>query len=205
MPINNIISIDDARVLVWEVTETIDELKLKLKELDENEFDQIVSEKRKLEYLGIRVALSELLGEEIRICYTDERKPFFVNKKYGISVSHSGKWIAVMIHPQRPVGIDIEIPTTKIQRVYTRFLSEIEQAELSNGQDFAQLQIAWSAKEALYKIIGNAAVDFASQLRIFSFEAKDEGEILAEHIPTKRTYQLHYIQHSDYTLVYCLA
>jgi len=205
MPKNNIILFDNARVLVWKITEKIDELKLKLKELGENEFEQIVSEKRKLEYLGIRVALSELLGEEIRICYTDERKPYFVNNKYELSVSHSGEWIAVMIHPKRPVGIDIEIPTLKIQKVYTRFLSETEQHELSNGQDLKQLQIAWSAKEALYKIIGNEAVDFANQLRIFPFEVNEEGEISAEHIPTKKTYHLRYLQHSDYTLVYCLA
>ena len=205
MPINNIISFDDARLLVWEVTERIDELKSMLKELAESELDQIVSEKRKLEFLGIRVALHELLDEEVRVCYTDEHKPYLINNKYEISVSHSGKWIAVIIHPTRYVGIDIEIPTPKIQRVYTRFLSEREQTELSNGQDLMQLQIAWSAKEALYKIIGKEAVDFANQLRIFPFEAKQEGEISAEHIPTKKTYQLQYIQHSDYTLAYCLA
>jgi 4'-phosphopantetheinyl transferase len=205
MPVSNIISFEDAQLLVWEVTESLDELKLQLKELDENEFEQIVSEKRKLEFLGIRVSLKELLGEEVRICYTDERKPYLANSKYEISVSHSGKWIAVMIHPERLAGIDIEIPTAKIQKIYTRFLSETEQAELSNGQDLMQLQIAWSAKEALFKIIGKEAVDFANQLRLFPFEVKAEGEISAEHVPTKKTYQLHYIQQPAYTLVYCLA
>jgi len=205
MPINNIIPFNDARLLVWEVTENIDELKLLLRELDENEFEQIVSAKRKLEFLGIRVALNELLGEEVRISYTEERKPYLINKKYEISVSHSGKWIAVMIHPQRLVGVDIEIPTDKIQKIYTRFLSKTEQGELSNGLDLKKLQIAWSAKEVLYKIIGKEAVDFANQLRIFPFEVRDDGEIHAEHIPIKKTYQLHYIQHSEYTLVYCLS
>ncbi|MFT3753926.1 MAG: 4'-phosphopantetheinyl transferase superfamily protein [Paludibacter sp.] len=205
MPISNIISAEGAQLLVWEITERVDELKLLLENWDENEFEQIASAKRRLEYLGIRVALKELLGEEVRICYTEEGKPYLLNKKHQISVSHSGRWVAVMIHPERSVGVDIEVPTDKIRKVSTRFLSGTEQKELSGGEDVKQLQIAWSAKEALYKIIGKEAVDFASQLRIFPFETNGTGEILAEHIPTKDIYQLHYIQHLEYTLVYCLA
>ncbi len=205
MPVHNIISFEDARLLVWEVTESLDELKLRLNELDESELDQIVSVKRKIEFVGIRAALKELIGEEVRISYTGEGKPFLLNKQYQISVSHSGKWIVVMIHPERPVGVDIEVPTPKIQKVYARFLSRKEQEEMSDGRDLRKLQIAWSAKEALYKIIGKEAVDFANQLRIFPFEVCDAGEISAEHIPSKMIYRLHYIQHLDYTLVYCLA
>lgn len=205
MPVHNIISFEDARLLVWEVTESLDELKLRLNELDESEFDLIVSVKRKIEFVGIRAALKELIGEEVRISYTGEGKPFLLNKQYQISVSHSGKWIVVMIHPERPVGVDIEVPTPKIQKVYARFLSRKEQEEMSDGRDLRKLQIAWSAKEALYKIIGKEAVDFANQLRIFPFEVCDAGEISAEHISSKMIYRLHYIQHLDYTLVYCLA
>jgi phosphopantetheinyl transferase len=205
MPVNNIISFEDARLLVWEVTEAVDDLKLFLENLDENEFVKIASVKRKLEFVGIRVALKELIGEEVRISYTDEGKPFLLNKQYQISVSHSGKWIVVMIHPERLVGVDVEVPTPKIQKVYARFLSRKEQAEMSDGRDLKKLQIAWSAKEALYKIIGKEAVDFANQLRIFPFEVRDAGEISAEHIPSKMIYRLHYILHLDYTLVYCLA
>ena len=195
--------IESAQLLIWEITESIEELKNQLLSVDMAELEKKVSDKRKLEFLGVRVALKHMLGYEIAVKYDAEGKPFLVDESLHISVSHSGKWIAVMAHPDKSVGIDIEVPTDKIQKLYTRFLSETEQEELSGGQNIQQLQIAWSAKEALYKIIGKEAVDFAKQLRIYPFEVSENGEIRAEHIPSNQQYKLHYHQQSAYTLVYC--
>ena len=203
--LNNIITIDEARILIWELTENMDDLLLQLPELDVAELQKHSSEKRKLEFLGVRIALKALLGKEIIVKYDANGKPFLADNSYHISVSHSVKWIAVMAHPTQLVGIDIEVPTDKIQRIYKRFLSTIEQEELSNGNDISQLHLAWSAKEALYKIIGKEAIDFAKQLRIFPFDVKPAGEISALHIESETHYQLHYIQNQSYTLVYCLA
>jgi 4'-phosphopantetheinyl transferase len=202
-----LITINEARLLVCEVTGSVEELskQLHLIESDKTEFEKIVSEKRKLEFLGIRIALKKLLGREIRIQYDSEGKPYLSDKSHQISVSHSNKWIAVMIHPDKKVGIDIECPTDKIRKLYTRFLSPTEQKELSEGKNVSQLLLAWSAKEALFKIIGKEAVDFATQLRIFPFNVQPTGELTAEHVPTKSIYKLQYQQTEEYTLVYCLA
>ena len=202
-----LITLEDARLLVWDLTESVDDLKdqLILIESDIIEFDKIISDKRKLEFLGIRVALKTLLEKEIQIDYDGEGKPHLSDKSYHISVSHTNNWIAVMVHPSRKVGIDIECPTEKIQKLYKRFLSETEQHDLSDGKDNGKLLIAWSAKEALYKIIGKEAIDFAKQLRIFPFEVHSSGEIKAQHLPSKLFYHLHYNQTDKYTLVYCLA
>jgi phosphopantetheinyl transferase len=205
MPVSKIYSFNNARVLVWEVTETIDELKQQLTTINQSEWDKLVSDKRKREYLGVRIALKELIGEELVVSYTVEGKPYLANSRFEISISHSGKWIAVMVHSNQLVGVDIEVPTAKIQKVYTRFLSEKEQFDLSGGSNVNQLQLAWSAKEALFKIIGKEAVDFAKQLRIYLFEPMETGEMTAVHIPTNTLYKLNYIQHPEYTLVYCLA
>jgi 4'-phosphopantetheinyl transferase len=204
MPKDYLISIEEARLLVWELTENIDELKQLLTLPVEVELNKLVSEKRKLEFLGVRVALKELLEKEVLIQYDTNGKPFLTDQSYQISVSHCKNRIAVMAHPALSVGIDIENPTDKIQKLYTRFLSETEQNDLSKGQNIVQLQLAWSAKETLYKIIGKDAVDFANQLRIYSFEVQSSGIFKAEHIATKKIFQLHYIQNSNYTLVYCL-
>lgn len=203
--LQHIISFDDTRLLVLKITESIDELKQQLSRFDSSELEKIISEKRKLEFLGVRVAMKILLGEEKTIRYDVDGKPSLKDKSYQISISHSGKWIAVMAHPTRPVGIDIEIPTAKIQKLYKRFLNDTEQEELSEGKNTNQLLLAWSAKETLYKIIGKEAVDFLNQLRIFPFNETTIGKMTAEHIPTKKKYQLHYIQNSEYTLVYCLS
>lgn len=199
-------TINNAKLLVYEINESADELLQKFEHIDryEAELGKITSEKRKSEFLGVRLAMRALLDKEVEILYNSERKPSLSDNSYQISISHSGKWIAVMAHPTRIVGIDIECPSDKIQKLYTRFLSETEQEELSNGKNIQQLQLAWSAKEALYKIIGKQAVDFAKQLRILPFEVKNEGEITAQHIPTKKYYKLSYIQAIPYTLVYCV-
>ena len=110
-----------------------------------------------------------------------------------------------MVHPTRKVGIDIECPTDKIQKLYKRFLSKQEQEELSDGKNRQQLLLAWSAKEALYKIIGKEAIDFANQLRIFPFCPEMTGEMTAEHTPTGKLYYLSYILTEKYTLVYCIS
>ncbi len=208
LPTNkNIVTIDNAKLLVWEISQSIDELVSGFEDftLFAADFEKINSDKRKLEFLGTRWLLKILLGKETNVLYTDEGKPYLNNGSYHISLSHSGKWMAVMIHPTKQVGIDIECPTDKIQKVYKRFLSETEQAELSDGRDIKQLQIAWSAKEALYKIIGKEAIDFANQLRLLPFEVKTEGRITAHHLVTNTVYQLTYTQTAAYTLVYCIA
>ena len=197
----------EAKVLVWELTESVETLynQLKLTESDNAAFNNIVSVKRKLEFLGIRVALQALVGKNIQIEYDSEGKPHLSDNSFHISVSHSNKWIAVMTHPTAMVGIDIECPTNKIQKIYQRFLSITEQKELSEGKDIRQLLLAWSAKEALYKIIGKEAIDFATQLRIYPFVVSASGEMKAQHIPAKTFYRLMYQQSDQYTLVYCLA
>jgi 4'-phosphopantetheinyl transferase len=204
MPTSNFISAEDAKLLVWNLTESIEELKNQLGLFHENELNGLASDKRKREYLGVRVAMKTLLGKEIHIEHDTNGKPSLPDGSYHISISHSKNWIAVIAHATHSTGVDIECPTDKIQKVCTRFLSPREHLDLSNGKNIKQLQLAWSVKESLYKIIGKEAVDFANQLRIFPFDVKPSGEIIAQHIQTKKLYQLHYIQNSAYTLVYCV-
>lgn len=208
MPVHkfyNNISDSESMILVWELTETIDELNKMLSGLNQSEFNNITSEKRKREYLGVRVALKELLGREVDIRYNDEGKPFLANESCHISISHSKEWIAVMAHPTRIPGVDIECPSEKIIKLHTRFLSIEEQEKLPKPIDALQLLITWSAKEALYKMIGKQAVDFANQLHIFPFELQEHGTLMAQHTLSQTVFTLSYIQTSAYTLVYGLA
>jgi phosphopantetheinyl transferase len=200
-----IFTLNETRVMVFNLPESIDELYQQLDFLNVEEFSKLVSNKRKREYLGVRVALKQLLGIEKQIVYDYEGKPALLDGSYHISVSHSASWVAVIVHPNRTVGIDIEVPTEKMKMLYKRFLNETEQKELSNGENLTQLMLAWSGKEALYKIIGIEAVDFANQLHIFPFETKSEGIFKAKHIPTKREFQLQYTQNEAYVLVYCVV
>lgn len=197
----------EAQGLVWEMVGSSEEMLELFEEqhLYIDELEKRKTEHRKREYLGVRLALKALFGKELVVIYNEEGKPFLSDNSFHISISHSKNWIAVIAHPTHTVGIDIECPSPKIEKVYTRFLSELEQHELYEEKNLKKLQIAWSAKEALYKIIGKEAVDFAKQLRIYPFEVKCKGEILAQHIPSLQQFKLFYIQDEAYTLVYCFA
>ena len=199
-----VMTVNGAMLLVLEVRDSVDELFQQLSLIDLTEFSNLKSDKRRLEYLGVRLALKILLGEEKQIIYDADGKPALVDNSFQISISHSGGWVAVMADASQKVGIDIEVPTNKIEKVYKRFLNDTEQVELFDGKNLNQLMLAWSGKEALYKIIGIEAVDFANQLHIFPFEVQQEGVFEAEHVQTKTKYKLHYIQNEAYTLVYCV-
>lgn len=196
-----------AGVLIMEVTESLSDLEVILSnfEIYKSAYENLKTDKRKLEFLGLRIAINELLNVAVEIIYDKDGKPALKNSPYHISLSHSGKWLAVMAHPTRKVGIDIECPTDKFEKLYKRFLSQTEQEELYHDKDLRKLQVAWSVKEALYKIIGNEAVDFANQLRIFAFDIESSNTIKVEHIPSGTIYHLQYKIDNQFILAYSIA
>lgn len=201
------ISENGARILVYKMTETVEALieELMLTQWERLHFDRISTEKRKLEFLGVRLCFMALFGKSVEVRNDNHGKPYLIDLSAEISVSHSKSWIAIIAHPAKQVGIDIECRTDKIQKIYKRFLSELEQAELADSEFNGKFELAWSAKEALYKIIGSEAVDFSTQLRILPFEIAKKGTMNAKHIPTKQLFQLSYVQTRDYSLVYCVS
>jgi len=102
------------------------------------------------------------------------------------------------------VGIDLEVPTDKFQKLYQRFLNKKEQELLFDPNDLRKVQLAWSAKEALYKIIGIEAVNFDKQLEIKPFELSSEGTFTGLHIASGKTFLLNYSVNEEFNLVYCI-
>ncbi len=195
-----------AHLLIWEVAETEAELISLLSNFDtyKLEFEQLKTTKRKLEFLATRVALNTLTESEISVEYSPEGKPFCANTNLHISISHSAKWIAVITHPSNVVGIDIEIPTDKFQKLYQRFLNKNEQKVLFDANDLRKVQLAWSAKEALYKIIGNEAVNFDKQLEVMDFSLDNDVSFKGIHTVMGKEYTLYYSTNKAFNLVYCV-
>lgn len=106
-----------------------------------------------------------------------------------------------MAHPTHAAGIDLELRTDKVRHVYKRFLNPAEQQYFYDEKDSSYLEIAWSAKEVLYKLIGKEVFDFSKELEIFPFRLNDSGEVHVLHVSGSRIYRLHYFQNETYTLV----
>lgn len=204
--IHSTLHTEGASVLIWKITETEDELMRLLSNFDayEPEFNQLKSNKRKFEFLAARIALNQLAGCEILVGYSPDGKPLCVDNGLKISISHSGSWVAVMIHSTYEVGIDIEVPTDRFLKLYQRFLNKSEQTSLFDANDLRKVQLAWSAKEALYKIIGNEAVNFDKQLEVMDFAVDDEGSFKGIHKVTDKEYTLYYNSNKAFNLVYCI-
>lgn len=197
---------EDARIMVILAEQPIGELINSLSNYEDykTEFLKITSEKRKREFLGVRIAMNILTGKNVIINYDENQKPFLSDAIWKISVSHSCGYIAVIAHPEAEVGIDIECRTAKVSKVYKRFLNEEEQAYFIHDEDTGLLEIAWSAKEALYKIIGKIAHDFARQLHLYPFILKESGSIKAAQTTDFKLFTLQYIQNDKFTMVYCI-
>ncbi len=125
--------------------------------------------KRQLEFANAVMLLSHILPQAPHICYNDDGKPYLTDSPYKISISHSKHYIAVAASCQHNVGIDTEPVSFRILNLAERFMTEHEYdtfKSIDNGSTplpYTAAQYAtmvWCAKEAVYKIAGEAAFDY---------------------------------------------
>jgi hypothetical protein len=123
---------------------------------------KITNENRKQEFLQIRALRNKSIGE-IEIDYTESGKPFLVNSKEYISISHSQNFIGILKAPF-DVGLDIEEINERIIKIKNRFLNEKELKMFDSSIE--NLTIAWTLKEALFKLNTRNGIDFRKELLI---------------------------------------
>lgn len=166
---------------IWKVTETAEELRSLLTEKSfTQDFFNFKSPARQLEYLAVRALLRELLGKECRVLHHESGKPYLENSLCRISISHTKGFVAVIIHPEKEVGIDIEYHSDRVKKVVGRFVSTDEMSLIERKvSDIADNDIVdefriniyllfWSAKETMFKMINSSEVDFLEHLCINS-------------------------------------
>lgn len=173
--------------------------------LTPSELDKLNSiqyERRKREFLGVRKLVQQQFGKHEQIVYTTTGKPMLKESGYCISISHSGDYEVVLVHPNAEVGVDIQIKTPKILKILKRFANQTE-FTLAEGDVWKSLVI-WCAKEALFKWYSHGDVDFREELEVAPFELKDHGELKAlvkKSNPAKEL-TLNYEKLEDAMLVY---
>lgn len=193
-------------IAVWEITETVDEL-LEILNLDPFVIEQISrfsSEKRKLEYLAVRCALKHVVPRPLTISYLPSGMPYISDHSMQISISHTGSYAVVMLHPSTPVGIDIERISDRVVRVKNKFLSPAELQNIDMRSEKVHLAILWAAKEALYKVIGIEHVDYINGLQIEPFRPYMQGSFTAHEFVSdgKASYTMEYKVYPEFVMVY---
>ena len=170
-----------AEIAVWQITETEDELKA-LSSVPSDEMEEISlfgSESQRKQKLAVRALINELFDEKMYLDHHDNGKPYLENCATNISITHTEKYVAVIIHDEDDLGIDIESLDRDFSAVEQRALSEDEIEDLDDDSRNEQLAIYWCAKEAIFKRMSQLRVDFAEQIEVEKFRPKGKGELEA--------------------------
>ena len=134
---------------------------------------------KRLQHLAGRYLLRKLFPEFplSLIIIADTRKPFLKDNAFHFSISHCGNYAAAVVSRQNRVGVDIEIPHAKIEKIQHKFLSKKEKNILSktDGDDIEKLTMAWSIKEAMFKWYGTGQVDFIEDMNIIGLTRNYSG------------------------------
>ena len=173
-----------AEIAVWQITETEDELKA-LSSVPSDEMEEISlfgSESQRKQKLAVRALINELFDEKMYLDHHDNGKPYLENCATNISITHTEKYVAVIIHDEDDLGIDIESLDRDFSAVEQRALSEDEIDDLDDDSRNEQLAIYWCAKEAIFKRMSQLRVDFAEQIEVEKFRPKGKGELEATFI-----------------------
>lgn len=192
---------------VWKILETWPEM-LELfqnKYMYADEVHKLQSEKRKCEWLAIRLLLKRLTGSETLIHYKDNGLPFLENSPYYISISHTRGYAALILSNYPNPGIDIEYRSERAWKLRKRFMNkeELDQLSMASPQStFATL--CWCAKETAFKALQENDVDFINHLHIFPFALSDRGVIALKETktPNQEVYEIHYQTVNEFVLTW---
>ncbi len=121
------------------------------------EISALRNEKRRLERLACRAALTDLVQHfSLPLSITDlhyaESGAPVLHGPWHISFSHSNQYAAVAVSTETRVGIDIERKGGRILKLSDKILNEEEKTwcDLSSPDE---LYYCWCGKEAIYKIV----------------------------------------------------
>lgn len=175
---------NEARIYVWDMTETEEELMATTSVPDDEleELTFIKSASRRREKLATRALLNTIFPEKLYLGHHDNGKPYLHNTAMEISIAHDDRFVAIILHQDEDVGIDIEKLDRDFSAVEKKALSEDEIDDLDERKKNTQLAIYWCAKEAIFKRMSLNGVDFAEQIEIDKFNPHEDGDLDATFI-----------------------
>lgn len=196
-----------SRIGVWHITESEAELRA-MTSIPSDELEEISyikSESLRKQKLAVRALLDTMIEGKVYLSHHDNGKPYLENDATSISITHTDKFVAIILSDGAEVGIDCESLDRDFSVVEKKALSEDEIEDLDDNKRNEQLAIYWCAKEAIYKLTSQYNVDFAEQIELDSFRIHHEGDLSAT-FTDKDNYEneleLHYITFDRHVVVW---
>jgi len=207
MPLFRTINFNSStKILVWEITETFEDLfgQVVLNDINRNRLNTMKSELHQRGFLSIRKLLQEAGYNDFDLFYDESGKPHLKDGKF-ISISHSFHFSAIIISEQK-VGIDIEMQREKIIRIADKFVDEKELSRLKSFDNLdyiKKLTVKWGVKESIFKIRNEKGISFKDHIQVNIFEIEDKKTTaILEMENVKQQFSIYFEEFEEFTLVY---
>ena len=206
---------------IWKMEESWQEMLTSLQENNvysrndawNRDINNIKSDKRKQEWLAVRLLLKHLAGPEAYIEYRENGSPVLKNSPYNISISHTTGFAAVILSKKEDPGIDIEYNDGRAWKLREKYLGEKElkafdslndHRSTNSGMQEKLATICWCAKETAYKALQRTEVDFINHLHILPFSLSDNGSFYLKETktPIQQIFSINYQITEDYTITW---
>jgi hypothetical protein len=185
MPLYSIEQVEGEGFLaLWEIAETQEQL-IQTCSIPDDELETILqypSARRRVEQLAVRSLLNQCFTRKQYLGYEENNRPYLKNYPGDISISHADKFVCILVHESKYVGIDIEGRKRNFAPVENKSITDYEQSYLNNKYRDDQLCIIWCAKEAIYKAMHEQKVEFSRQIEIRKFIPHKSGRLYARFI-----------------------
>jgi phosphopantetheinyl transferase len=196
----------DVEWQIWELNEELPELHKLLSNTEISAYvERFRTTKRRKEFLCSRILLNRIFKEQLSVSYDKSGKPFIENSDWKISITHSAHFVAVA-RSKKNIGIDIEQISEKLNRTKHKYASETELLNIDTNQNLFHLALYWSAKESVYKWVGNEPLIFDTEMIIEKFVPQDSGQIHLKLQSQKSNYQMqiNYLRIDNFVFTYCV-
>jgi 4'-phosphopantetheinyl transferase len=163
------------QILVWEITESFQELfeTVVLNESNSIRLNGMKSEMHQRAFLSVRKLFQEAGYTDFDLYYDEFGKPHLHDGKH-ISITHSHQFSAIILSDE-VVGIDIELQREKIIRIADKFADTEFSYLIPNEKTeyIRKLTVIWGAKEAIFKIRNEKGISFKDHIKVNTFEMND--------------------------------
>lgn len=192
---------------VWRMSESLDELmaRYEVKPHEKHAFEAFRNDRRRREWITVRILLDTLLGNGVSIEYMESGKPFLRGSKLFISITHTIGYVGVRLGSQ-PVALDMEYVSNRVLRLIPKFVSEHEMRYVDEDNKIVTALVIWSAKETLFKRFDIPDVMFERHLSVRSLVVNGSEGVFTGCVDKDGFYaevELHYSLFDDLILVYC--
>ncbi len=175
---------------------------------DDRKFIHTAHPRKALEFAASRYLLQQMSGLKGHIpCVHDSTgKPYIEGDPREISLSHTEGAVAVAISDQ-PIGVDVQVFSKKIIRIRNKFIDPKDSPVPVDNLSDRATALAWSAKEAMFKLYAAGEVDFRDHLRLALDNTHEDRGILRGWIEkgdNKREVEVRYAFIKDFTVAYAV-